>query len=85
MTVLLATLALAGIGAAAALALALADRFLSVREDPRIGMVTAALPGDFTVLGLNNRAAVSILENTFFPSFEDSFPCLYKSSLVFEM
>ena len=36
---------LAGIGLVAALALAVADRYLSVKEDPRIGMVTAALPG----------------------------------------
>ena len=36
---------IAGIGLVAALALAVADRYLSVKEDPRIGMVTAALPG----------------------------------------
>ena len=42
---LTAVAVVAGTGALAALALALADRFLAVREDPRIGMVTAALPG----------------------------------------
>ena len=36
---------IAGIGLIAALVLAIADKYLSVREDPRIGMVTAALPG----------------------------------------
>ena len=36
---------IAGIGLVAAIALAVADRYLSVKEDPRIGMVTAALPG----------------------------------------
>ncbi|MBR2941429.1 MAG: ferredoxin, partial [Kiritimatiellae bacterium] len=40
-----AILIIAGIGLVAAVALAVADRYLSVREDPRIGMVTAALPG----------------------------------------
>ena len=43
--VLLATLVLAAIGAAAAFALAAADRYLAVAEDPRIGLLTAALPG----------------------------------------
>lgn len=43
--VIIATIVVAGIGAAAALVLAVADRYLSVREDPRIGLVTAALPG----------------------------------------
>ena len=33
------------IGAVAALALAIADKYLSVQEDPRIGLITAALPG----------------------------------------
>ena len=33
------------IGMVAAVTLALADRFLSVKEDPRIGMITAELPG----------------------------------------
>ena len=41
-----AIIIVAGVGLVAAFALALADRFLSVKEDPRIGMVTAALPGD---------------------------------------
>ena len=36
---------IAGIGLVAAAALAVADRYLSVKEDPRIGMVTAVLPG----------------------------------------
>jgi len=43
--ILIATLVIAGIGAVAALALAIADKYLAVREDPRIGLVTAALPG----------------------------------------
>ncbi len=37
--------AIAGIGLVAAIVLAIADKYLSVREDPRIGLVTAALPG----------------------------------------
>ena len=41
----IAILIIAGIGLVAALALAVSDRYLSVKEDPRIGMVTAALPG----------------------------------------
>ena len=40
-----AILVIAGIGLVAAVTLAVADRYLSVREDPRIGLVTAALPG----------------------------------------
>ena len=36
---------IAGVGLVAAIALAVADKYLAVREDPRIGMVTAALPG----------------------------------------
>src|SRR5574344_198255 len=36
---------IAGIGLISAVALAIADRYLSVAEDPRIGMVTAELPG----------------------------------------
>lgn len=36
---------IAGIGIVAAIVLAFADQFLAVREDPRIGLVTAALPG----------------------------------------
>ena len=40
-----AILIIAGIGLVAAVVLAVADKFLSVKEDPRIGMVTAALPG----------------------------------------
>lgn len=43
--IIIATIVVAGIGAVAALVLAVADRYLSVREDPRIGLVTAALPG----------------------------------------
>ena len=35
----------AAVGAVAALALGIADRYLAVQEDPRIGLVTAALPG----------------------------------------
>ena len=35
----------AAVGAVAALALGIADKYLSVQEDPRIGLVTAALPG----------------------------------------
>ncbi len=41
----IAIVCIAGIGLVAAVALALADKYLAVREDPRIGMVTAALPG----------------------------------------
>ena len=41
----IAILIIAGIGLVAALALAVSDRYLSVKEDPRIGMLTAALPG----------------------------------------
>ncbi|MBQ3748817.1 MAG: ferredoxin, partial [Kiritimatiellae bacterium] len=41
----IAILIIAGIGFVAALALAVSDRYLSVKEDPRIGMLTAALPG----------------------------------------
>ena len=36
---------IAGIGLVAAIVLAIADRCLAVEEDPRIGMVTAELPG----------------------------------------
>lgn len=43
--VLIAVGVVAGVGAIAALALAVADRYLSVQEDPRIGLITAALPG----------------------------------------
>ena len=43
--ILLATLVIAAVGAVAAIALAIADKYLAVREDPRIGLVTAALPG----------------------------------------
>lgn len=42
---LFAVVCIAGIGLVAAVMLALADRYLSVKEDPRIGLVTAALPG----------------------------------------
>ncbi|MBQ3343679.1 MAG: ferredoxin, partial [Kiritimatiellae bacterium] len=41
----IAIICIAGVGLVAAIALAIADRYLSVKEDPRIGMVTAALPG----------------------------------------
>ena len=43
--ILTATLVIAAVGALAALALAVADKYLAVKEDPRIGLVTAALPG----------------------------------------
>ena len=43
--VLTATLVVAALGCIMAVALAIADKYLSVKEDPRIGMVTAALPG----------------------------------------
>ena len=43
--ILIAILVIAGIGALAALALAIADKYLAVQEDPRIGLATAALPG----------------------------------------
>ncbi len=43
--VLIAVAAIAGTGLVCAAVLALADRYLSVREDPRIGMIAAALPG----------------------------------------
>ena len=41
----IAILVIAGVGLVAAVALAVADRYLSVKEDPRIGLVTAELPG----------------------------------------
>ena len=41
----IAVLIIAALGAVAALALAVADKYLAVKEDPRIGLVTAALPG----------------------------------------
>lgn len=40
-----AIIIVAGIGLISAIALALADRYLAVQEDPRIGLITAALPG----------------------------------------
>lgn len=40
-----AILCITGIGFVAAVALAVADRRLGVKEDPRIGLLTAALPG----------------------------------------
>jgi Na+-translocating ferredoxin:NAD+ oxidoreductase RNF subunit RnfB len=40
-----AIVCIAGIGLVAAVILAISDRYLSVREDPRIGMVLSALPG----------------------------------------
>ncbi len=43
--ILVAAGVLAGTGLVCAAALALADRYLSVKEDPRIGLLTAALPG----------------------------------------
>ena len=43
--IIIATLVIAAVGAVAALALAIADKYLAVQEDPRIGLVTAALPG----------------------------------------
>ena len=43
--ILIAIGVIAGIGALAALALAIADKYLAVQEDPRIGLATAALPG----------------------------------------
>ncbi len=43
--ILIATLIIAAIGAVAAIALAVADKYLAVQEDPRIGLITAALPG----------------------------------------
>ena len=43
--ILLAVVCIAGIGLVAAVVLAVADLCLSVREDPRIGLVLAALPG----------------------------------------
>ena len=41
--ILIAIGVIAGIGALAALALAVADNYLAVQEDPRIGLATAAL------------------------------------------
>ena len=41
----IAIIIIAGVGLVAAIALAVADRYLAVQEDPRIGMVTASLPG----------------------------------------
>ena len=43
--ILVAVLVIAVLGAVAALALAIADKYLAVQEDPRIGLVTGALPG----------------------------------------
>ena len=43
--IVIAILVIAAIGAFAAIALAIADKYLAVKEDPRIGLVTAALPG----------------------------------------
>ena len=43
--ILLATLTLAAVAAIAAIVLSVADKYLTVEEDPRIGLVTAALPG----------------------------------------
>ncbi len=40
-----AIICIAGVGLVAAIVLAIADKYLSVREDPRIGLVTAELPG----------------------------------------
>jgi Na+-translocating ferredoxin:NAD+ oxidoreductase RNF subunit RnfB len=44
-SIIIAIAVIAGIGMVAAAALAIADRYLSVKEDPRIGLLTAALPG----------------------------------------
>ncbi len=43
--ILIAILVIAALGAIAAAALAIADKYLAVKEDPRIGLLTAALPG----------------------------------------
>ena len=43
--ILIATAVIAAVGCVAAFALAMADKYLSVKEDPRIGLITAALPG----------------------------------------
>ena len=43
--ILIATGVIAALGGVAALALAVANRFLAVHEDPRIGLITASLPG----------------------------------------
>ena len=43
--IITSTLCVGGIGCASAIALAVADKFLSVKEDPRIGQVTDLLPG----------------------------------------
>ncbi len=40
-----AILCIAGVGLVAAIVLAIADKYLSVQEDPRIGLITAELPG----------------------------------------
>ena len=40
-----AILTIAGVGLVASIALAIADRYLAVKEDPRVGLVIAALPG----------------------------------------
>ena len=50
--ILIAIGVIAGIGALAALALAIADKYLAVQEDPRIGLATAALPGEIAQLCL---------------------------------
>ena len=42
---MIAVAVIAGIGLVSAIALAVADRYLSVKEDPRIGIITAELPG----------------------------------------
>ena len=54
---LIAILVIAGIGFVGALALALADRFLAVREDPRIGLVSAALPAKVGIFAMPGRVS----------------------------
>ena len=43
--ILLATLVIAAVGAVAAIALAIADKYLAVREDPRIGGLSGPING----------------------------------------
>jgi len=43
--ILTSTVCIGGVGLVSAVALAVADKFLSVPEDPRIGQITACLPG----------------------------------------
>ena len=62
MTIAIAVIA--GVGLVAAVALAVADRYLSVKEDPRIGMVTAAATVITKATAPDMPSAVSIFFDT---------------------